>query len=593
MKPKPHISPTTASAAITAALKSQRVRKNRGNYNCRRCGQPKKGHICNIPPDDTPSTPITSSEPISSSISAAASSSRSTIRLLFPPPLQLRRALSFDESEVNHSLDESDLGETDPIDTDLDSDLNLDTVTDLPCGFPVVFLWEVLRRLPPSGLIIAARVCRGWREIARKMWKAAEELKIRVPEKAQIGYIGSLLQKCPGLVRLSLMIESDLDATTLACIAFSCPSLEMLEISTLGSAVNRISGGELGRFVENKQGLTSLKMEGCSNLGGFVLCSPTLSTLWLSDLHSLSKMVFNCPNLKEISLEFSRQEHDSTDLLIMFNGLGRTCKRLENIHIASLKLSHSVVLALTAANFRGLRMLSLVLGTEITDASVAALSSSYTDLELLDLSGSSITDSGIGMICNVFPDTLTRLLLALCPKITSSGIQYATAQLPLLELMDCGMTVSDLHSDTQTIPEKSSTPQKTQLIGQKMFIKHSRLKKLSLWGCSSLDTMFLNCPELKDLNLNRCNNLHPERLVLLCPKLQLVYASGCQDMLTKAIRKQVLKNISANENNIISKRLADSSKRIQAPPLLYEETGEDSYMRKRKRIEKDECRIIV
>ncbi|CAN1270773.1 hypothetical protein LINPERPRIM_LOCUS13990 [Linum perenne] len=32
-------------------------------------------------------------------------------------------------------------------------------------------------------------------------------------------------------------------------------------------------------------------MEGCSNLGGFVLCSSSLSTLWLSDLHSLYKMV--------------------------------------------------------------------------------------------------------------------------------------------------------------------------------------------------------------------------------------------------------------------------------------------------------------
>lgn len=36
---------------------------------------------------------------------------------------------------------------------------------------------------------------------------------------------------------------------------------------------------------------------------------------------------------------------------------------------------------------RGLRMLSLVLGSEITDASVAAITSSYTNLELLDLSG--------------------------------------------------------------------------------------------------------------------------------------------------------------------------------------------------------------
>lgn len=109
-------------------------------------------------------------------------------------------------------------------------------------------------------------------------------------------------------------------------------------------------------------------------------------------------------------------------------------------------------------------MLSLVLGIDITDASVDAISSSYTNLELLDLSGyvlfllnisylcllcacsreecmlrhvfvcllvfsSSITDTGLGMICDVLPDTLSKLLVALCPNITSSkflifGLQY-------------------------------------------------------------------------------------------------------------------------------------------------------------------------
>lgn len=39
-----------------------------------------------------------------------------------------------------------------------------------------------------------------------------------------------------------LVMCSDIDATTLACIAFSCPNLEVLEISTSGSAINRISG---------------------------------------------------------------------------------------------------------------------------------------------------------------------------------------------------------------------------------------------------------------------------------------------------------------------------------------------------------------
>ncbi|KAJ4904808.1 F-box/LRR-repeat protein 17 [Raphanus sativus] len=436
---------------------------------------------------------------------------------------------------------------------------------------------------------MAARVCRGWRETARKMWKAAEELRIRVPVSARIGYVGSLLHKCPSLLTLSLKIESDFDATTLACIAFSCPSLEVLEISTSGAAANRISGDELGRFVSDKRGLRSLKMEGCSSLGGFSLTSTSLSTLWLAHLHSLSNMVFNCPNLIEISLEFSCQEDDSTDLVTMVDGLGRTCTRLQNIHIASLKLSHTFVLALTSVNFRDLRMLSLVFGIDITDASVAAISSSYTNLELLDLSGSSITDTGLGMICDVLPDTLSKLLVALCPNITSSGIQFATAQLPLLDLMDCGMTVSDPSSDNPTSSEKSSTSQKAPGYNQKMFIKHKQLKKLSLWGCSSLNALFLNCPELKDLNLNSCSNLQAESLVLQCPKLELVHASGCQNLLIGAIRKQVSENFAAGENHIPRKRLADASKRIQAPPSVYQETREDENNpgKKRRKVERE------
>lgn len=42
---------------------------------------------------------------------------------------------------------------------------------------------------------------------------------------------------------------------------------------------------------------------------------------------------------------------------------------------------------------------------------------------ICDLFRSSISDSGIGMICNVFPETLSRLLLAVCPNISSSNFQ--------------------------------------------------------------------------------------------------------------------------------------------------------------------------
>lgn len=490
------------------------------------------------------------------------------------PPTRRRRALSFDDVSVAESLDELE-EEEDWF--DLDEVLDLDGSG----GLPASCLWEVMRRLPPVGLLSAARVCRGWRETTKRLWRAAEELRLRVPAKAQIGFVGSVLQKCPGLLKLSLKIESDVDATLLACIAFSCPNLQSLEILTSDSCINRISGDELARFISDKKCLTSLKMEGCSNLGGFVFSSISLSSLWLSDLHSHSKMVFNCPNLKEISLDFSRQETDTTDLTSVLDGMGRSCPKLQNIHIASVMLSHDAVLALSAANLRGLRMLSLVLGSGITDASVAAIASSFSKLELLDLSGSSISDSGVGMICNVFPDTLSKLLLALCPNITSSGIQFAAAQLPRLELMDCGMTLCDPNYEKSTDEEDGDselqkTPNmKMHLIYQKLIIKHNRLKKLSLWGCSGLDALYLNCPYLKDLNLNSCRNLHPERLLLQCPNLKSVHALDCEQMLVKTIETQVESEYSAVENQYSSKRLPDGSKRVGVPYFCSSQTSDD------------------
>ncbi|XP_011042426.1 PREDICTED: F-box/LRR-repeat protein 17-like [Populus euphratica] len=582
---QPHIPPATPSGSIASFISMDtphRAKKHRGSYNCGRCGLPKKGHVCHLPPSTT-TTPTQT--PTDSSVSVSTSTSRP-----LPPSRQqhsnLRRALSFDDTDLRCESPDIEIDESE-----------LDLFDSGSGKLPVSCMWEILRRLPPEGLLAAARVCKGWRETTRRLWRAAEELRLTVPPRTQLVFVGSLLRRCTGLSRLSLRSESDLDATMLACIAFSCPNLEVMEFSSSETLVNRITGDELGCFVANKRCLRSLKMEGCSNLGGFVLCSSSLSALWLSDLYCLSKMVFNCPNLKEISLDFSRQENESTDLIAMVDGLGRSCPRLQNIHVASFRLSHATVLALTAANLRGLRMLSLVFGTEISDASVAAISQSYSKLELLDLSGSSISDSGIGMICNVFPGTLSRLLLALCPNITSSGIQFATAQLPLLELMDCGMTICDPSSQNPTCDESGdfelqmTFKHKLHLIYQKLIIKHSRLKKLSLWGCSGLDALYLNCPELNDLNLNSCKNLHPERVLLQCPSLESVHASGCHRLLTGAIQSQVSNNLDAKENQSPHKRLADGSKRVRVPLFLSEQPYDED--KKRRRIESRPCKVLV
>ncbi|KAI6684242.1 hypothetical protein NL676_030155 [Syzygium grande] len=530
----PAAAPSSSSSDDAAAAKRG---KKRGSYNCGRCGLPKKGHSCHAGSSPSPapgSSSSASAAAASTPVSAAAASSASAASASAvalapsslssaarppqpPPPLlprhpisHLRRALSFDDLDVRADEEEEEEEDFDEVEPDLD-----------------------------------------------------ERDRDFVDGDADAGGLPA---------RLSLRMESDVDATMLACIAFSCPNLESVEISTSSNAVNRITGDELGRFVADKRCLTCLKMEGCSNLGCLVLSSSSLSTLWLSDLNSLSKMVFNCPNLGEISLEFSCNGNDCTDLIAMVDGLGRSCPILQNIHIASVRLSHAVVLALTASNLRGLRMLSLVLGSEITDASVAAIASSFSELELLDLSGSSISDSGIGMICNVFPETLSRLLLALCPNISSSGIQFATAQLPLLELMDCGMTVSSNHG-LEKRPNSS-----LHLIHQKLIIKHSKLKKLSLWGCSGLDALYLNCPELNDLNLNAY------RLLIQCPSLENVYASGCQELLIEVIQNQVNNDSFPVENHLPFKRLADGSKRVRVPHFLCQQQFDvDKKQRSRRR----------
>ncbi|CAA6667273.1 unnamed protein product [Spirodela intermedia] len=543
-----HPSPAAASDApkrrAAAAAAGNGGSKKRGSYNCGRCGLPKKGHVC-----------LSTGSPV---IAAAS-----------PPPTPSEMGVYVPLVDVPAADDE--------VGDEMDGDLAGGVL-------PGRLLVEVLRRLPPKELMAAAGVCKGWKECVGRVWRAAEELRIRVPRRSQVGFVGSVLQKCGSLVRLSLRMESDFNATDLACVAFSCPNLEAMEITIHDGAVNRIVGDALGRFVAEKRSLTSLKIEGCSNLGFLNLCSSSLLVLWLSDLHCLSKSVISCPNLNEISLDFGRQDNDSTDLAAMLDSLGRTCPKLRNVHIASTRLSNSAVLALTGAKLRDLRMLSLVLGSKITDAAVASIVSSYTDLELLDLSGSNISDSGIGMICNVYPDTLSRLLLALCPNITSSGIQFATAQLPLLQLIDCGMSMRDvasqsdapqenlLHDDAAEDPRSCERPtRKLQPMYQKLIIKHGQLRKLSLWGCSALDALHLNCPELTDLNLNSCTNLHPERLLLQCPKLEMVSASGCQNFLIGAVHDQILTGLPNEVSHLPSKRLGDGSKRVQAPQFLVQQ----------------------
>ncbi|XP_078149841.1 RNI-like superfamily protein isoform X1 [Carex rostrata] len=561
-------------ASVTSPLKRPLTLKKRGSYNCGRCGLPKKGHVCPLAPSE-----ILAAEPL-------ACLPRSGNRL--------RRALSFDDDVVPIGESPLLLTHQEVQDDAMEEEEEL-VVVGRAGMVPLSSLVEVLKRVPVKGLLSAAAVCHGWRECVKRMWRSAEELRIKVSPKSQIGFVESILEKCVGLMRLTLRMESDVNSTMLGCIAFFCPKLEALEISLAAGSVNKINGVGFCRFVSEMRCLSVLKIEGCSNLEYLNLSSTSLSTLWLSDLSCLSKSVFNCPNMTELSLDFTREGNDSTDLPALMENLGRTCPRLRNLHVASTWLCNDAVLALASADLRFLHMLSLLLGSRITDAAVASIVQSYLSLDLLDLSGSSITDCGIGMICKAYPHTLSKLLLALCPNITSSGVQLA-ATLPCLELLDCGMSICFGNPQTnekkvQCIGETDGlrkcqklSPMKKKSY-QKLIIEHPNLRKLSLWGCSALEGLYVNCPELEDLNLNSCTNLHPERLLLQCPSLLEVHASGCEDMLIGAIRNQVLNEFAAARTDWPCKRLADgSSKRVLVPYSIPYLTSNEEKKRKRARL---------
>lgn len=201
-----HHQPPSSSAAtpVSDAYADFKRGKKRGNYNCGRCGLPKKGHVCQA--DGAAATADASPAPSSSSASVTKPS-YSSVRQIQPrtPYSHLRRALSFDDiDEENVSRGGYVVDSPDPCIDDVVSPFEVESNTG---GLPISCLWEVLSRLPPVELLATAGVCKGWREMVRRLWKAAEELKIRVPRNGQSAFFGSVLPKCSGLVRLSLRME--------------------------------------------------------------------------------------------------------------------------------------------------------------------------------------------------------------------------------------------------------------------------------------------------------------------------------------------------------------------------------------------------
>ncbi|BAS85381.1 Os03g0633100 [Oryza sativa Japonica Group] len=192
--------------------------KTRGSYNCGRCGLPKKGHVCAAGgPAPTPSPSSSSGAATTTTSGGGGGGGEGT---------KLRRALSFEDAATASAsatpsspekkprvVPDADAvgrggeGEVEMVEGQGGEEELKEEEEAVELGgraVPRELMAEVLRRLGPRGVMAAAAVSRGWRDCAGRVWRAAEELRLRA---AGVSLVGALLPRCPALSRLSLRME--------------------------------------------------------------------------------------------------------------------------------------------------------------------------------------------------------------------------------------------------------------------------------------------------------------------------------------------------------------------------------------------------
>ncbi|GJV37475.1 auxin transport protein BIG [Tanacetum coccineum] len=120
------------------------------------------------------------------------------------------------------------------------------------------------------------------------------------------------------------------------------------------------------------------------------------------------------------------------------------------------------------------------------------------------------------------PEWHSGLKLPSVPLILSMLRGLSMGHLATQKCIDEGGILSLLHQATSYTSEA--------------VYKTCSSEKAEPLGCSSLDYLYLNCPNLSELNLNSCKALLP---VLQSSKLESVHAVGCPDVVVQAVQTQV------------------------------------------------------
>ncbi|KAG5599454.1 hypothetical protein H5410_030824 [Solanum commersonii] len=262
-------------------------------------------------------------------------------------------------------------------------------------------LFEVFKRLP-SGQERSVCAC------ASKRWL----MLLSIIHKDEIA-------KSNGIEDLSLWNVTFVGDKGLSEIAHGCHLLEKLDLFQCPIITDK----SLLDIAKNCPDMTSLAIDSCSNIGN----------------ESLKAMGQYCPNLKIVVLKNSPLIGDH-ELAVLFYLTDKvlTEVRLQGLYIRDLSLANLVAVNLsgcvnitdisvsTIVKLNGGSLKSLLVDgcRHVTDETLVEFLKSCWMLNVLDVSKSGITDSGIKTLANATKLHLQILSLSGCPFVSNNSLPF-------------------------------------------------------------------------------------------------------------------------------------------------------------------------
>ncbi|GBG62130.1 hypothetical protein CBR_g29330 [Chara braunii] len=385
------------------------------------------------------------------------------------------------------------------------------------------------------------------------------------------------------VIQVAPDVECQVTGSGISSFLSSCQSLQKLEVERCSL---------LTSLAATSSSLRSLSLSSCSELASLQLDCPCLEELCLDLLRPDSPRSVRRAS-SAMLLSSSDQEGEETRVHNLISHISSHRQSLVSLRISSSALTDPLLKELFSAQWNCLQTLSFTFAPSITDASVKHIAKQCRHLTSIDLSGCrSLTDMALFHLSSGAVPTLQRVQVAGCPQISTVAIEKLVACLPELQLLDCSgsLVIRSRVSEAQESQDTESTTQRRMLQGPTspgshagkedsigsaetresavekensienwlrsangsseggvggqhtesgvLRLQHPKVVHVSLWGCTAIQGIEVDCPQLEDLNMNSCCNLSPARIFLHCPQLQRLHVARCLPDVVRHLRQQ-------------------------------------------------------